>query len=164
MCRAWTKPLLVEDLAAALASLVPAPRYAFLRDACGGDLARMDALLRVMSTQAAADLDALQKAIDRGDAATVVVLSRRLQAIADQLESPQAAAPLAALASEPQGAWHALHEDARTALRTAMASCSPSGDGCRGPRGWSPVHASTAVATTSAAAGAVGKGRIKHPP
>jgi len=117
-----TKPLLVEDLAAALASLVPAPRYAFLRDACGGDLARMDALLRVMSTQAAADLDALHTAIDRGDAAMVVVLSRRLQAIADQLESPQAAAPLAALASETQGtAWHALLEDARTALRTAMA-------------------------------------------
>ena len=75
-----------------------------------------------MSTQAAADLDALHTAIDRGDAAMVVVLSRRLQAIADQLESPQAAAPLAALASETQGtAWHALLEDARTALRTAMA-------------------------------------------
>ena len=86
------------------------------------NLARMDALLRVMSTQAAADLDALHEAIDRGDGATVVVLSRRLQAIADQLESPQAAAPLAALASETQGtAWHALLEDARTALRTAMA-------------------------------------------
>jgi hypothetical protein len=82
----------------------------------------MNALLRVMSTQAAADLDALRKAIDTGDAATVVVLSRRLQAIADQLEAPQAAAPLAALAGDRQGAaWHALHEAARTALRTAMA-------------------------------------------
>jgi len=117
-----TKPLLVDDLAAALASLVPAPRYAFLRDACGGDLARMDALLRVMSTQAAADLDALGKAIDAGDAAMVVLLSRRLQAIADQIEAPQAAAPLAALAGDSQGAaWRTLHADAQAALRTAMA-------------------------------------------
>ena len=91
------KPVLVEDLAHALAGLVArrdSMPYRLLHEACGGDPARVVRLLQASLAQGEADLGALDAAIAARDSKRIARCTQRLAALCLQLDEPDTAAAL----------------------------------------------------------------------
>jgi PAS domain S-box-containing protein len=122
------KPLQLHELDAALvAVLVPgdAPPYPFLHQACGGDGARVAALLRLCGEQAALDARGLRSALDAGDARALQLHAHRLLSVARHLGDEALTTTLVALEAAADDAaidtWGALHATTQAALEVAIA-------------------------------------------
>jgi len=122
-----SKPLQLHELDAALADVLgtgAAPPYAFLHQACGGDGARIAALLRLCGEQAAQDARGLREALAAGDARALHPHAHRLLSVARHLGDDALATHLLALeAAAGDGAvdtWTALHATTQTALDEAV--------------------------------------------
>jgi signal transduction histidine kinase/CheY-like chemotaxis protein len=131
-----TKPLLLRELDAALTALFPhesAPLpYPFLHDACGGDPARVVALLRACVLQARDDLSALEAAIAANDIQAIALLAHRLQSVTRHLEEHAATETLVALEAAARAglrdACAGLHDTARPQLQAAAARAQSMAD------------------------------------
>ena len=122
------KPLQLHELDAALADVVApgnTPPYPFLHQACGGDIARIAALLRLCREQAALDARGLRDALEAGDARALQLHAHRLLSVARHLGDDALATTLIALEAAAgdaaTDAWPALHATTQATLDAAIA-------------------------------------------